>query len=365
MLNFLNRNLSFVGNNNYKVSAFDSPLLLSLLGNKYFYLIDEFNNSIYEKKKSYVISNYDYVKKKVLDKDVYLYENPYALSLGYVIDSDVSYQDDMDLVDYQNAIIKSFTGVDEDVLVRFQYDVDNNYDYCGNDESCRTFHLVNDTDNILVYVYGLWRMYNVDEGVNVYYDTNKPLLFSSVNRNVNFALSLDGIENETYVISTYRKDALIHQLGILQENMLHDIKVNNNKMKAHLSSSKDGILFLSIPYDKNFKIYVDGKKVKYYSLLDHAFMGIDVMSGEHDIEIKYVDDNLKWYVICSVCSFIVTLVVCFFVNRHINKRKLEEEKILLEMEKKRELKQKAMEEKARKAKESKVHQNKSYKKKKK
>ena len=48
LLTFYDRNQSTVGNNNYRISINESPLILSLLGNKYFYTIDEYNNNIYK-----------------------------------------------------------------------------------------------------------------------------------------------------------------------------------------------------------------------------------------------------------------------------------------------------------------------------
>ena len=46
-----------------------------------------------------------------------MYENPYSLTLGYIIEKDVKYDEKMDLIDFQNQIIKSFTGKNKDVYV--------------------------------------------------------------------------------------------------------------------------------------------------------------------------------------------------------------------------------------------------------
>ena len=327
LLTFLNRNLSFVGNNNYKVSAFDSPLLLSLLGTKYLYLTDEFNKSVYKRVDSYSISNYDYTVKKKVNRDVYLYDNPYALSLGYVIDKDVKFKKNMDVIDYQNSIIKAFTGGNDDVLIRLNYVNEDDANLCGDSDGldCAVFRVKNNTDNKLIYVHGLWQMYHLDERIDAFYDTNKPLLLSTLNSDVKFALAVNGVEYELYSIYTYNRDNLVKYLTQLQENMFDSVEFHNNTMKAHINSSKSGILFLSIPYDNNFKVYVDGKKVKYYSVLDDTFMGLDIEEGEHNIRLEYVNDGYMLYIFVSLISVVITVLVYYFGNRFIMKKKKEEE----------------------------------------
>ena len=351
LLNFFDRNCSMVGNNNYRVSAYDSPLLLSLLGVKNIYFTDEFNSSIYEKKENYQFRDYDYGKKSYRTKNVYLYENPFALSVGYVIDSDVKYKKSDRPFEYQNQIIKSFTGRNQDVIIELDYTDNEDYEICNEsvDEFCKTFQVQNDTNNTLVYVYGLWDRYYLDDNIKSYNDTNKPLVLSTLNKSVRFALSYPNIMNEKYYFVTYDKNSLVDSLTQLQENMLESVKIDKNVMTAKLHSSKSGILFLSIPYDKHFQIYVDGKKVKYYSLLDNTFMGLDINEGEHDIKLEYVNSSYVWYIIFSGISVIVTFVLYYFINKYITIRKNEEEKIRLEMLRQKELRQAKMEKKSKKS----------------
>ena len=111
-------------------------------------------------------------------------------------------------------------------------------------------------------------------------------------------------------------------LKLLQNNMLHNVKVNKNVMSGEIDSSKDGILFLSIPYDDRFDIYVDGKETKYYSLLNDTFIGVDIKKGKHNVLLKYDNSgNYKWYILASVFSIIISLIVKYFGNRFFSKNK--------------------------------------------
>lgn len=330
LITFFDRNLTTVGNNNYSVSSYDSPLLISLLGNKYFYLNVELNNSIYNKIDSYEITSYNYVNSMEESKKIYLYENPYALSLGYVIENDATYEDGMDLVDYQNKIIKSFTGTDKDVLIRLNHTLVTNTGDCINSNfvNCRVYDVTNNTNNVFIYVYSLFDRYSTNSTGKQYLNVVRPLLMSSIDRTTRLMLeSSYHVADDYFVATTYDKDNLINSLTMLQENMLENIEIKDNILTGEIDSSKNGILFLSIPYDDNFKIYVDDEEVSYYSLIDNSFIGLDIEEGKHTIKMEYIDENYKWYIISTVSSIIVTLILYYFINKSIKKKKDKEEKI--------------------------------------
>ena len=314
--NFLYRNFSMTGKNSYYVSSYDSPLLLSLLGNKYFYLLEDLDFGLYKKIDAYKIKSYDYVKKKVKNRNVYLYENPYSLSLGYVINKDVKYDKKDNLIDYQNKIIKSFSGNDKDVIREVEFGEKEYKDYCDEGLICKKYYINNKTDNKYIYfysapVYQFSSSYEMDV-YGIYY----PTLIRSAEKDFDFIFNFTSdVNKDEMFVTTYDRDNLIDSLKILQENMLTDVKVDKNVMNGKIESSKDGILFLSIPYDKNFKIYVDGKKVKYYPLLDNAFIGLDIKKGNHKIKLVNKDDNLKWYVLSSLLSFIVTMIIYNYMSK--------------------------------------------------
>lgn len=327
IINFFSRNLIGRGVNSYIVSAYDSPLLLSLLGNKYFYLTEDIYNSIYNKIDEYIIEDvYDYTIGKNVNKNVYLYENPYALPLGYVIESDVSYKDGMNLVDYQNAIIKSFAGNSNNVLIKLDYGVDNNSKKCQsrNFFDCKTYIVNNPTDNLNMYVYALYDEFDAGN-VRSYMDNGMPFMISTFDKQISVTLGYSSkLYDDNFMVVTYDKNSLVNSLTSLQEDMLENIKIDGNKMSGYIDSSKDGILFLSIPYEDNFKIYIDNKEVEYFSLLDNSFIGLNINKGIHNIEVVYVDTNFKWYIVCSVLSIFISIGVCSYVNKIIVKRKKEE-----------------------------------------
>lgn len=89
-------------------------------------------------------------------------------------------------------------------------------------------------------------------------------------------------------------------------------------IKGKVNVTKDRTtLFTSIPYDKGWKVYVDGKKVKYEKLLT-AFIGVDLEEGEHTIEFKYFPRGL---ILGSIVSFITLLITTLYLkkqNKQVN-----------------------------------------------
>lgn len=318
---FLDRNMAYTGWNNYRVSAYESPLLLSLLGNKYFYLTNEVVNGIYRQIDKYKVKSYDYEKHKYVNSDVYLYENPYALSIGYVIDEDVKFEESMDLVDYQNAIIKKFSGNYKSVVNRVDVEIDKNSKECSDvvNETCVIYYLKNNTDIPYIYINRFMNKWAFVKDYTYYTDNFATFMIPTLDREIELkSISDIGIVPEFITSSTYNREELINSLSILQENMLKNIQINKNVMNGEINSKKDGILFLSIPYDKRFSIYIDGKKVKYYSLLDGTFIGVDITKGDHKVSLKFTYD--KYLVLCilaSLISLIITFVIKYCMNRFI------------------------------------------------
>ena len=70
---------------------------------------------------------------------------------------------------------------------------------------------------------------------------------------------------------------------------------------------KNGLLFISIPYDKGWNIYVDGKKVPYKKLAS-TFIGIDLKKGQHKIKMKFYPRGLIVGLLINFISILITIL---------------------------------------------------------
>ena len=96
-------------------------------------------------------------------------------------------------------------------------------------------------------------------------------------------------------------------INLLKKHQLKDIKLNGNKMTGTIKVDKSSTLFTSIPYEKGWKVYVDGKRTNYQKIAD-GFIGIDLSKGTHQIKMVYYPHHLFLGIMGSIISIIILVV---------------------------------------------------------
>ena len=91
-------------------------------------------------------------------------------------------------------------------------------------------------------------------------------------------------------------------------------KISSSHIKGEFNASKSGKLVFSIPYEKGWKIKIDGNSVKQTEVLG-ALMSIDVSEGYHNIEMKYIPEGILVGTLISLTSLIILLVLLFTQNK--------------------------------------------------
>ena len=83
-----------------------------------------------------------------------------------------------------------------------------------------------------------------------------------------------------------------------------DFQMNGNEMSFEISSDDDGYLVSTLPYDRNYRILIDGKEVE-TEIVNTAFLGAPISAGTHQVTIVYQDSGIVLGVICSVTGVIL------------------------------------------------------------
>lgn len=76
-----------------------------------------------------------------------------------------------------------------------------------------------------------------------------------------------------------------------------------------------GIIFLSIPYNKKWNVYIDGKKAEILSLCQNTFIGVKAGAGKHLISGRYTDSSVNIGKTVSLISFILYLCFLFYEDK--------------------------------------------------
>lgn len=147
---------------------------------------------------------------------------------------------------------------------------------------------------------------------HVYYNENK--IFT-------YAVPLkDGEDNisVTFGKGKYRLRHVQAHLGSLPERseLLYQSEIQvdkkqteDNVIQGTIRVKKDGWFITSIPYDKHFKIYIDGKETEIQKV-NTAFLGCKIESGNHELKIIYHAPGTTGKVLSliGIAGFVLVLV---------------------------------------------------------
>lgn len=124
---------------------------------------------------------------------------------------------------------------------------------------------------------------------HVYYNENKtftyavPLKDGEDNISVTFGKGKYRLRHvQAYLVSLPERSELLYQSEIQVDKK----QTEDNVIQGTIRVKKDGWFITSIPYDKDFKIYIDGKETEIQKV-NTAFLGCKIESGNHELKIIY------------------------------------------------------------------------------
>ncbi len=328
----------YIGLYGNKINSFtynpQTPVYNSMFSLKYIY--DKNNN----------IDDCAYYTEKASNSTYSVYENNYILNLAYPVSEEIAQWNAANCrnpVVAQEELFQLTTGL-EGVFSRiFDYEIDYtnvlNVDFesilLGNlslnriNEDSNAMITVQitaqNTDNIYIYVYSR----SLDT-VSVY----SPCITTTMNVNDGYILDL-GSHNEGDIITVelpledgkasasvdflaFTVDQEIFEAGYekLKNGQLEYTSFDETLIEGTFTAESNEILFTTIPYDKNWNVYIDGEKVAADDIfaVSDAFIGVKVTEGEHEIRFEYKIAHLPLLCISSV-GFAAMLIIVGFLNK--------------------------------------------------
>ncbi|MCL2044137.1 MAG: YfhO family protein [Treponema sp.] len=83
---------------------------------------------------------------------------------------------------------------------------------------------------------------------------------------------------------------------------------SNTLVKGHVTAHEDGLLYTSIPGDRNWSVYVNGVKNDIV-LIDNAMAAVRLNQGTHEIEFRYFNRSFLAGIIISLASLAIFAVL--------------------------------------------------------
>lgn len=150
---------------------------------------------------------------------------------------------------------------------------------------------------------------------HIYYNENKVFTYAVVLENgqteiqIEFGQGNYEISNVKSYIWKRKEDSPV------QSEFLPDqTKTKGNRTVGEIQMKKNGYVITSIPYDKNFTVKIDNKKI-HYEKVNTAFLGFQLDKGNHDVEINYHAPGVTEGKIITIIGLILWCVMCFVPGR--------------------------------------------------
>ncbi len=155
--------------------------------------------------------------------------------------------------------------------------------------------------------------------------------YKNENYTFDYVISRDGwlsnlmveINPGTYVISDIESYIYSYQELIDNRNSFDDFVIDKDKTKGDVIvgtvDTEGGYFSMSIPYDKGFKIYVDGDLVQ-YEVVDTTFIGFKLDEGVHEIKLTYEAPWKKTGLVVTIVGFVLWGIIGISDIRRKNER---------------------------------------------
>jgi uncharacterized membrane protein YfhO len=271
---------------------------------------------------SYDVENY--IDGKVTStKSYYMYKNNYTLPLGFIMPNNV--ETDWDNSDsnpfvVQNKLCTAITGNESPMYTRLDVTT------IGEDNTV----YINEYTHLYIYV--TTSLDSISVNYNRVNSENSSKNYNSMTHK--HILDLGELEaGDSVTISSNDSDVSMIQLYAysFDKNIFYEVfdKLNSNPMeityfsdtnlKSEIDVTEDGMLYTSIPYDKGWTVYVDGKKVETKSF-KNALLAIDLSAGYHELEFEYSPQGYKQGLFISGLCVIIFIIIV--VSNYYKKRKV-------------------------------------------
>lgn len=274
-------------------------------------------------------------------KDIYqkdnltLYENQYSLPIAFASQSvynDVNFNEHT--LDNQTSFLNQLANVNFDYFSPIPYDKTENTDdlisvTSSSNEDAAIQYQIEVPENSQVYLYftNLHFANDKQKKVNILVNEEKKTfttdnVFSFFNlgytkekKTFNIHVSFPGNSQVSFESPTfYRLDTqtLTEAIQKIKEQPV-TVSTSKNKVFATYDVQQDTSIFFTIPYDKGWSAYQDGKKIE-MKQTQTGFMKVDVPKGKGTITLSFIPNG---FITGAICSF--TSLLLFGIYNHRRK----------------------------------------------
>lgn len=112
-------------------------------------------------------------------------------------------------------------------------------------------------------------------------------------------------ETKNSLIKTSERD--VKEIALEKQKAFKLQSFRQDELKFSIDAYTNGYLNLSIPYDKNWHIYIDGQEVMTQKV-NIGLLGCEISSGYHDVTVKYIPKTFWIGIFVAGLLFVVLII---------------------------------------------------------
>lgn len=252
--------------------------------------------------------------------NMYLYENRYALSLGFLTDRAVN---DIQMVpsqpfQMQNELIRAACGVEGVFHIMNSYGGPQAQFAVEETGRCLLF-IPTELENCVVEI-----RRGQEQVLSRLFDSLEPpqiIDAGDVQEGDQVTVRCDDETVTSLTVYPAIMDYAKYDqaMQILETGNMEITDYTDTKVTGHIRVEKEGqMLFTTIPYDEGWTLYVNGQKTDYRDF-KNSFIAFDLEPGEYTIEFRYWPSGLTPGIILSLLA-LASFIAWMVIRRHIQRR---------------------------------------------
>lgn len=115
-------------------------------------------------------------------------------------------------------------------------------------------------------------------------------------------------------------DSYASYIDNLKENSLENVSIDGNTITGSISTDKEKLLVLSIPYQKGWTAYVDGEKVEIQKA-NLMYSALSLTQGDHEIKLVFERPGIKASLCLSAVGIGIFIIALIIRRRRIKIKK--------------------------------------------
>lgn len=280
----------------------------------------------------------------VTQDDITIYENPNALSIGYMADDaikNLSVEQGNPFVN-QNSLLSSL--LSQEYVEYFKpiavssFNLDNVQEtnavdqmkyarITAGDDASLEFQIEAPTDDI-IYMFLPTNYYSGHE-LNIwvnqvfldqYYETENYCIKTLGKFTAGETVTITAMLNKDDVFLKDKwfyyldQDLFESAIANLKQSQWNITKYTDTYLEGNITAAEGQTMMTTIPYEPGWTVRVDGKKVDYYKI-SNALIGVDVPAGEHVVTMRFFPAGLKIGLIVSGVGVLIVVFLALYERK--------------------------------------------------